>query len=739
MLITNLILSTIFAVSSYVIPPNDRMTIEAKINYVNYERSNDVFSYCDNFVDMLYDNDYFNSETKITVLTHGMLGDASYWFTKKGDNRISFDEECLAYKILDNFNYQFYNLPIIKLETSIVQGEIRDVTCYQAKLGAYNYLSFNEVNFSNDEQTINLFKQHLVVVYSLNDQNNFERNGSDNEKMASFFRKSLNYFLSIYSAFNNNSLPHINLIGHSRGGILNLFYASRYEQIIDNFISIATPFNGSDWANVANSLNKLKKYNNPGELFTNYDGLLNNAQINQSLLNNLNDPFKICINCEMTPILFANQLITAIEERRMKDSRLVQDHGVFFDILELIRNAINNDDDFSDNSFITLANGVKDIAQSGINLIDAANNVTDVLSRLPFIGDDIENSTFIEKCILTKNFLRSITNLCTNIVNLDLYNGCIMGDFCVNSSSQAAITFGDNPFDQIITIPFGIDPYNDLLDKYLSKKDLGIKVVHNYESIYPAITSQITNFLIGRGSIDLNLDLNPLNQADINPYLIPCFLLSEGEIEQFYSCDLNFFDGEVAYRDYYYYEYEICRNESLMNYTISFDDSVIYSQRLRTGFIQNEKVVMSPNRENAGFAFIEFFFENPVHILTFDTSLWSQNEDIFNSEQKYAFSINEQFSNFIHGNFPYDDSLGMYDGTMGSLGRIALFQYDNSLNEYFSYIDIETLPENRQNPMKVCISSEEEFTYFGLYTVCNVTSFDRNKGRICISNFQIWY
>lgn len=716
------------------------MTIDAKINYTNYRESNDVLDYCDNFINTMYNYDYFSFETKITVLTHGMLGDSNYWFTKDDNNKLYLGEECLPYKIISNFEYYKSNVPIILFEPILSESTITDVNFSQIILDENNYISMTPLQFNNTTKIVNLFKKHLVLIYDVNnDYLEIENNGASNEQIASYFRKSLNYFLSIYSIYNNNLLPRINLIGHSRGGITNLHYASKFEQIIDNLISIGTPFDGSIWAEVENSLNKIKKFKHPEKIVTNYDGLLSNSEQNSILFDSLIDPYKVSFNCEMTPSIFMNELITAIEEQPINDNELVQDRGVLYDILEYIRSTIPDNNQNLIEKLQNLSNGIRNIAQAGISLINTSNSVTDLLSRLPLIGDNIEDGRFVEMCGLIKNFLSTIVNLCNNIVNVDATYQCIKGDFCVDSFSQIALDFGTNIFDEIITIPFGISPYNNLCDEYLSLRKPGYKVVHNYESIHPEITSQINGILLRRNSIDLNLSLNTHEQRTINPYSVPFFLLSDSEIEEYYSCNLCFFDGCVDYRDYYYYEREILRNELLMYNYQYVEDQIIFTKRLRTGFIQNEKVVMSPNRENAGFAFIEFFFEEPVHILTFDTSLWSQNEEIYYSEQKYAFSTNEQFSDYIHANVPYYDIEGMYDGTMGSLGRIALFEYDDSLSDYFSFIDIATLPTNRQNPKKIYITSKEGFSYFGLYTVCNVTSFNKNKGRICLSNFELWF
>ena len=43
-------------------------------------------------------------------------------------------------------------------------------------------------------------------------------------------------------------MPKINLIGHSRGGIINLLYALTHPQVVSNLISVGTPYGGTRWA-----------------------------------------------------------------------------------------------------------------------------------------------------------------------------------------------------------------------------------------------------------------------------------------------------------------------------------------------------------------------------------------------------------------------------------------------------------------------------------------------------------
>ena len=81
--------------------------------------------------------------------------------------------------------------------------------------------------------------KHLIVIFEGHDTN------SSNVNMYYQF----NYMLSsiLYKLKDNygGKIPKVNLIGHSRGGLTNLQYALDHPDIVENLISIGTPYFGS--------------------------------------------------------------------------------------------------------------------------------------------------------------------------------------------------------------------------------------------------------------------------------------------------------------------------------------------------------------------------------------------------------------------------------------------------------------------------------------------------------------
>lgn len=65
---------------------------------------------------------------------------------------------------------------------------------------------------------------------------------------------------------------------------------------------------------------------------------------------------------------------------------------------------------------------------------------------------------------------------------------------------------------------------------------------------------------------------------------------------------------------------------------------VLYTRRLRTSYIENKYLVLSPNRNNAGIAYLDIAFTHPVGQITFDAALWSAKEGIENESFEIQYS-----------------------------------------------------------------------------------------------------
>lgn len=129
----------------------------------------------------------------------------------------------------------------------------------------------------------------------------------------------------------------------------------------------------------------------------------------------------------------------------------------------------------------------------------------------------------------------------------------------------------------------------------------------------------------------------------------------------------------------------------------------IDTYRLRTSYIENQYLVLSPNRSRAGTAFLQLGFYHPVEQLTFSASLWSSLE--------------------------------------GVLGQTFVIQYEDSNFQYVNHIsiDLNKLSTSKTYKDNFLIVFPKETSGICFYTHHNAPSGNRNKGRIVLDNFAVKY
>lgn len=71
---------------------------------------------------------------------------------------------------------------------------------------------------------------------------------------------------------------------------------------------------------------------------------------------------------------------------------------------------------------------------------------------------------------------------------------------------------------------------------------------------------------------------------------------------------------------YYFYDEGIKETQKVVN------GITISTKRLRCGYIENMFVNLSPRRQNAGYAYLEFTFSQPIYSMMFGACLWSDSE-----------------------------------------------------------------------------------------------------------------
>lgn len=147
-----------------------------------------------------------------------------------------------------------------------------------------------------------------------------------------------------------------------------------------------------------------------------------------------------------------------------------------------------------------------------------------------------------------------------------------------------------------------------------------------------------------------------------------------------------------------YYFYQKLKN-------IYVGDDTIQTRRLRTGYIENSFVNLSPRRQDAGIAYLEMTFPSIIRNIVIDISFWGGNE--------------------------------LYDPNIHN----ARIEYKDSDNHWVEAIDLLhdiSLSTNRFNQDRINIVFPEETSSFRFYA-SNYAIGNLNKGRISIGGLSITY
>ena len=136
--------------------------------------------------------------------------------------------------------------------------------------------------------------------------------------------------------------------------------------------------------------------------------------------------------------------------------------------------------------------------------------------------------------------------------------------------------------------------------------------------------------------------------------------------------------------------------------TISLPNGLnIQTERIRASYIENKYLVLSPNRKNAGEAYLVMKFPHKVSSMEFTASMWGPSEGSFEEKFELQYSTNgSEYNTFLRKNCP-----GMSTSKLFPDNYKILF------------------PKNVTSVRFVATHSNP--------------SGDKNKGRICIDNFMI--
>lgn len=133
------------------------------------------------------------------------------------------------------------------------------------------------------------------------------------------------------------------------------------------------------------------------------------------------------------------------------------------------------------------------------------------------------------------------------------------------------------------------------------------------------------------------------------------------------------------------------------------DNYTFTTNRLRTGYIENEKINLSPRKEGAGTAYLEYHFNAYIKKIVVDLSLWSAKERLFSSDS-----------------------------------TLKIEYYDATNNVWITALDLLSvnLGTDRYNQETYIIEFPYTTTSFRFYSTSAAVG-DRNKGRLSIGNMEI--
>lgn len=174
---------------------------------------------------------------QITVLTHGLIGDASHWCNDGNDN-FAYDSSSIVSRINGELLKNGHDASIYwAVMQSNVEFKLYDLN---------NPVNFDNGRYIQTETTtvISSVAKHIIIIFQATE---IASKGYNYEVYEEF-----NYMISkiVYDVkgLNDGYLPKINLIGHSRGGLTNLEYALDHPLMIESVFSLGTPYFGSDTA-----------------------------------------------------------------------------------------------------------------------------------------------------------------------------------------------------------------------------------------------------------------------------------------------------------------------------------------------------------------------------------------------------------------------------------------------------------------------------------------------------------
>ncbi|MDR0751727.1 MAG: InlB B-repeat-containing protein [Christensenellaceae bacterium] len=426
-----------------------------------------------NLSSIIKNNSPSSSEPVMTVLTHG-LGESAYAWSGS-DGRFGYEKNSLIEQLAGN---REENNTIVFLAS--VRERTSSTTCNfflkELKKDPKNdsYIATNKNTTLNNHTKLSIgdAAKHIIIVFEgSQDENSLQGNNHAYSELRHIINKVL-YDLVFWGAQN----PRINLIGHGRGGILNLMYAAEYKYNVASMYSIGTPYAGASSLDVIQTaLNSIDSSSDIINNYINSDGVNDFLTFSSQNLANWN---------MIKGFVDLHALGSAMRVDFFKDiSSLVPEIlGVFNQI-----NTVN-----STQELINIAKQNQNILgmlgkelNHTINLLDMAeqineaSSVVDAFAIMAKYKNDLNNYYVESLDAITHSIFHNLTDFIPNSITELAKKTAIMAAFAFNGYQESEMLMGDIlfMFNQLM-IAFEDMVYDEVSEMFT---DITYELYYGYE------------------------------------------------------------------------------------------------------------------------------------------------------------------------------------------------------------------------------------------------------------------
>lgn len=246
-----------FAFSGLVTEENGEnlFSLTNTYNCTSYDEATDTVTYD---MSAKRENIQIMTRPQITVLMHGLGGSAADWSAN-----INLDEQTLKDKKENGDNTGLFvrdkDSLIERLSASCGQANV-----YWAKMTSKTDFDLIDLNkqrnkaYYSDAAEYKIAKitdpsKHIILVFEAywsEDRTTFKSSES-NATTYFEFNHMLSKVVRDVTLLNDGILPKVNLVGYSRGGLINLMYALDHPDMVDSLVSIGTPYFGTTTGELA--------------------------------------------------------------------------------------------------------------------------------------------------------------------------------------------------------------------------------------------------------------------------------------------------------------------------------------------------------------------------------------------------------------------------------------------------------------------------------------------------------